>query len=74
MEYDSLFETEHGKGAVVAGEQGIRRVFLPQENASGAFIYAGLDRITSSALTDRASMYVDEIFQREATTIRSASS
>jgi len=55
MEYVSLFETELGVGAVVASGQGIRRVYLPQENAPGVFIYAGQDKMTSSALTERVS-------------------
>jgi methylated-DNA-[protein]-cysteine S-methyltransferase len=63
MEYVSIFETELGMGAVVASEQGIRRVFLPQENATGAFIYAGLDRMTSSALTDRAASMLIKYFK-----------
>jgi methylated-DNA-[protein]-cysteine S-methyltransferase len=65
MEYVSLFETEIGTGAVVASEQGIRRVFLPQEISSGAFVYAGQDRMTSSALTDRASRMLMKYFKGE---------
>jgi methylated-DNA-[protein]-cysteine S-methyltransferase len=65
MEYVSIFETELGMGAVVASELGIRRVFLPQENATGAFIYAGLDRMTSSALTERVSGMLIKYFKGE---------
>jgi methylated-DNA-[protein]-cysteine S-methyltransferase len=65
MEYISLFETEHGTGAVVASEQGIRRVFLPQEIASGVFEYADQDRMTSSVLTDRASRMLIKYFKGE---------
>jgi len=65
MEYVSLFETGIGAGAVVASELGIRRVFLPQEGSSGAFVYVGLDKLTSSPLTDRVAAMLIRYFRGE---------
>jgi methylated-DNA-[protein]-cysteine S-methyltransferase len=51
VEYRSYFETELGTGAVIASEQGIRRVELPSAGACGSTIRSGLDK--ASPLTER---------------------
>ena len=65
MEYVSIFETELGLGAVVASEHGIRRVYLPHDNAADSFARDGLDRMSSSLLTERVSYMLMQYFTGE---------
>lgn len=65
MECVSLFETGFGTGAVVASELGIRRVYLPHENAAVLFAHDGLDRMSPSELTEQASRMLMLYFKGE---------
>lgn len=65
MEYVSLFETGLGLGAVVAGEQGIRKVHLPHDCSSDTFAREGLDRMPSSKLTERVAGMLVQYFNGE---------
>ncbi|MDA8427966.1 MAG: methylated-DNA--[protein]-cysteine S-methyltransferase [Geobacteraceae bacterium] len=64
-EYVSLFETGLGMGAVVASEQGIRRVYLPHDNTLGTFARDGLDRMPASELTDMVAGMLMQYFKGE---------
>jgi methylated-DNA-[protein]-cysteine S-methyltransferase len=65
MEYVSSFETVFGMGAVVAGEQGIRRVHLPRGTESGTLVCDGPDRAAPSELTERVSSLLKRYFNGE---------
>jgi methylated-DNA-[protein]-cysteine S-methyltransferase len=65
MEFVSTFETALGVGAIVASELGVRRVYLPHNNAPQFFIRDGLDKMSSSELTEQVSCMLMQYFKGE---------
>jgi methylated-DNA-[protein]-cysteine S-methyltransferase len=59
MEFSSIFETDKGRGVIVASESGISRIYLPDEDALQS---AGLVRIVPSGLTERVSLMLKHYF------------
>lgn len=62
MEYASVFETEQGRGVVVATVTGISRVCLPHPDV---MLHCGLKRIEPSELTERAALMLKHYFAGE---------
>ena len=65
MEFVSIFETALGVGAVMASQRGIQRVFLPFDGNVDVFVRDGLDKKTSSELTQRTSHMLMQYFKGE---------
>lgn len=65
MEFVSLFETGLGTGAVVASDQGLRKVCLPHDSAHACFVRDGLDRLSPSVLTERVARSLERYFTGE---------
>lgn len=59
MEFASLFETEKGCGVVVASSAGVRRVYLPHQNAMQD---SGLERFIPNQLTKRVALMLKQCF------------
>ncbi len=65
MEYVSLFETPYGRGAVMAGEVGVRSVMLPHETLSSSIKRGLFSGMRSSDLTESAAEMLFFYFKGE---------